>query len=384
FRPNTVYSITLAPGVADLRGNAIDSVTTLVFSTGPTIPTSSIGGVVFEWAEGKGAPKAVVEAIAPDSTAYITVADSIGRFRLASVPPGSYVLRAFVDGNNDRTVQPRESFDTVRVQLTDSVVTDLYAFVHDTLPVRIASVTPDDSLRVLKVTFDKPLAIDDTLNRTRFTLKRADSTIVPIRLVRTTAEEERARIARDSVRKDSVARVEQEKRRAAGLPPIDSAAIRRAQDSVIARRDSIDRARRLAAARQPARPGARPAPVIDTTPPPKPTRPIPATEIFITLDTTLEAGKGYRLLAGTLRGLSGRGRPAERAFATPRAKVDSTARDSAAAAGRRPPAQPSATPAATPAAPARTPATPAPASRDSVARPAVPDTVKKKPPAGWR
>jgi hypothetical protein len=208
--------------------------------------------------------------------------------------------------------------------------------------------------------------------------------------VRTAVEEERARLARDSVRKDSVARAEQEKRRAAGLPPIDSAAIRRAADSVAAQRDSIDRARRLAAQRQAQqRPGARSAPSarLDTTPPPKPARPVPTTEIFVTLDSALEAGKGYRLQAGALRALVGRPRPAERAFSTPKAKVDTTARDSAAAAARRPPgAAPAAPPAdARPAPPTPAPArSPSPARADSVVRPVPADTTKKKPPADTR
>lgn len=375
FRPNTVYTITLAPGIADLRGNGIDTATTIVFSTGPTIPTTALRGVIFDWTAGKGAAKAIVEAIAPDSTAYITIADSIGRFRLTSVPPGSYVLRGFVDGNNNRLAEPREAFDTVRVQLVDSLSLDLYAFVHDTLPVRIASVTPDDSLRVLKVTFDKGLAPDQPLAVERFSLKRADSSSVPIRIVRSAADEEKARVARDSVRKDSVARAEQEKRRAAGLPAIDSAAIRRAADSAVAIRDSVERARRLAAQRlaqrpgQRTAPGQRPLPPIDTTPPPKPSRPLPVTEVYITLGEPLLPGAGHRLVVAEVRGIVGRGRPAERAFSTPKAKADSSDSTGARGRGRGGAARDAARPGRADSARSVRPDSARPARRDSTARP---------------
>jgi hypothetical protein len=376
FRPNTVYTITLAPGVADLRGNAVDSATTIVFSTGASIPQTNLSGVIFDWTAGKGAPKAIVEAIAPDSTSYITIADSIGRFRITSVPPGTYVLRGFIDGNNNRTLEGRESFDTVRVQLTDSVRTDLYSFVHDTLGVRIADIAVVDSMTVLKVTFDKGLAPDQPLAVERFSLKRADSTQVPIRLVRSAEQQAAARLVRDSVRKDSVARAEQAKRVADGLPAVDSAAIRRAADSVAARRDSVDRARRLAAQRALAtgRPGQRPPPPVDTTPPPKPQRPIPVTELYITLGDTLPFDAAHRLMIRETRGIVGRGRDVERAFRTEKKKADSTSAAPGARGGptRRAPADSARPPGVT------SPGRPAPA--DSSRRPPVvrPDTVMRR------
>lgn len=378
FKPNTVYTVTLAPGIADLRGNGVDTSTTVVFSTGATIPSTVMRGVIFDWTAGKGAPKAIVEAIAPDSTAYITIADSIGRFRLASVPPGSYVLRGFIDGNNNRTADLRESFDTVRVQLADSLTLDLYAFVHDTLGVRIASVTPDDSLRVLKVIFDKGLAPDQPLAIERFSLKRADSSSVRIRLVRSAPDEAKAKLVRDSVRKDSVSRAEQAKRVAAGLPPIDSVAIRRAADSVAARRDSLERARRIAAQRAAAtlRPGQKGPPPIDTTPPPKPSRPIPVTELFITLEDTLAHDTGHRLVIQEVRGIVGRGRAVERAFRTEKARTDSAA---AGAAPGRAGARRGATPDSAGAARRDSATTRRPAADSTAVRPTPADTTRRLP-----
>ena len=47
--PNTAYTVTLLPGIADLRGNVRTTETVVSFSTGPTIPATSISGELFDW-----------------------------------------------------------------------------------------------------------------------------------------------------------------------------------------------------------------------------------------------------------------------------------------------------------------------------------------------
>ena len=74
FRPNTVYTITMLPGMTDLRGNSIKRDTTLTFSTGSTIPPTAIRGVIFDWVKGTVAPKALIEAWVPSDTNTIWVA----------------------------------------------------------------------------------------------------------------------------------------------------------------------------------------------------------------------------------------------------------------------------------------------------------------------
>ena len=57
FRPNTAYTITLLPGLTDLRNNRMKTGATIVFSTGPTIPTLRITGVAFDWGQEQPLPQ---------------------------------------------------------------------------------------------------------------------------------------------------------------------------------------------------------------------------------------------------------------------------------------------------------------------------------------
>jgi len=81
FRDNTAYTVTLLPGIADLRGNARKEASTTVFSTGGEIPPTALRGIVFDWVAGKPAQRAFVQAFRPGDTtfAWIATTDSIGR-----------------------------------------------------------------------------------------------------------------------------------------------------------------------------------------------------------------------------------------------------------------------------------------------------------------
>ncbi len=332
WRPNTVYSVQVASGVMDLRNNAIDTSMTIVFSTGGPIPSTNITGVAFDWVAGRAANKALIEAIAADSTTYQVLSDSIGRFDLRHVPIGEYAVRAILDRNNNRLLDPTEAFDTVRVALTQRADVELYTFPHDTVGLRITDVQAPaaDSLRVLRVIFDKPLAPDQLLTNPQFLLKRADSTAVNVVLVQTVADRQRADSLARKAREDSVAAATPRDTSALARARADSAAQRRRADSVAAVERAAREARRLAALR-----GGRPEASIDTTPAPKMKRPVVYNEVFITLETRLEPGKPYNLRVGGVRSLSGTVKAPSRNFVTPRA----TPADSAGPATptRRPP-----------------------------------------------
>jgi len=316
WRPNTVYSVQIAPGIQDLRNNAIDTALTVVFSTGGPIPTTSITGVAFDWVAGKAANKALIEAIAADSTAYQVLSDSIGRFDLRHVPIGEYTVRSILDRNNNRVLDPTEGFDTVRIALTQRADVELYAFPHDTVGLRITEVQAPaaDSLRVLRVIFDKPLAPDQLLTNPQFLLKRADSTAVNVVLVQTVPDRQRADSLVRKAREDSIAAATPRDTSALARARADSAAQRRRADSVAAVERAEREARRLAALR-----GGRPVAAIDTTPPPKMKRPLVYNEVFITLETALEPGKPHSLRVGGVRSLSGTAKAPTRNFVTPRA-----------------------------------------------------------------
>ena len=229
WRENAVYTVTLLPGIADLRGNVMRSGKTVIFSTGATIPDTRIAGIVYDWVNGIAARNASIEALAlPESLAYVARTDSVGAFVLAHLPPGRYALRAWLDANNNRGLDPREAYDSAGVELRDTASVTLLAFVHDTLPPRINTVEVVDSM-TLRVEFNQPLDPTQTVDTTRFRLTAADSSVVPLRSVLTAA-------AWDSLQRDSIARADTTRRpappRAAaplprGLPPRDTVVLPR-------------------------------------------------------------------------------------------------------------------------------------------------------------
>jgi hypothetical protein len=296
WQANTTYTITQLPGVSDLRGNADTAEHKYVFSTGPSRPSSLIRGIVFDWVAAKSAPKAYVEAIRlPDSLTWTEYADSVGRFVVQYVPPGRYLLRAFIDANNNRTLDRRELFDSATVVLADSVDRELLAFVHDSVGAGVAEVAVRDSVS-LRVNFDRPLRPGVPVTVAQFALKAADSSVVPITAVvlghafeKQQADSARAKAVEDSVARarkaDSAARANPQPPRPAPPPPTVS---------------------------------RRPATPRDTTPPPKPSAPIPETYAIITLARPIAPATTYRLRADSLKSLMGIARSSDRVFTTPR------------------------------------------------------------------
>jgi hypothetical protein len=160
--------------MADLRGNVSRAGGSTVFSTGGPIPQTKVVGRAFDWAAGAPAGGSLVQAVTPDSVIYITFADTTGRFVLAHLPPGSYSLRAVLDENRNRAIDPTEKFDTVTVTLTDSASVELFAYVRDSVPPRLSEVIVTDSL-TLRLIFDLPLDPAQTFSVTQFTVIGADS-----------------------------------------------------------------------------------------------------------------------------------------------------------------------------------------------------------------
>ncbi len=337
WKPNTVYSVMIKNGLQDLRNNAIDTTMQLVFSTGGPIPTTRIAGVAFDWVAGAGLSGAIIEAVAADSTTYQAVADTKGRYLLQYVPPGPYLVRAYGDRNSNRALDPIEAWDSVRVTLTQSADIEFYSFPHDSVGLRVASVTPMDS-GMVKVVFDKPYASGSTFGVEDIIITRPDSSRVRVRSVQTSAQRAQADSLRAAARADSLARVAS---RSDSTPALraraDSLArITRADSVAAAARAARDARAREARARASTR-GARSAPPVDTLPPPKMRRPAVSPELFVTLDTALAPQTQFRLSVTNVRSLSGTVRSPSRTFTTPRApKPDSGKSDSSSRGATRP------------------------------------------------
>ncbi len=275
WKPNAVYTVTLLPGITDLRGNVMPTGASVIFSTGPTIPETRIAGILYDWVGGTAARAGAVQAIAlPDSIVYVARTDTAGRFALAHLPPGSYALRAWIDANNNRDLDAREAYDSAAIVLRDTASVTLLAFVHDTLPPRINTVQVVDSM-TLRVELNQPLDPEQPLDTTRFRLTAPDSSAIALRAVFTADAWDRART-------DSLARADTTRR----------------------------------------------TPARQTPPPPRDSvvlpRPVPVARFIVVTAAPLQPEVSYRLIAVEARNLMGRTGTSARVFTMPaRAPADS-------------------------------------------------------------
>lgn len=304
FRANTTYSITLLPGLADLRGNVMKTGKTVIFSTGPTIPPYSVFGRVFDWLGERTAPRALVEVIRrPDSLRFVGAADSTGQFSVGPLDVGQYTVRAILDNNNNRGLDPGEPWDSVAVTVGGgaSPFVELLAIPRDTVPPRLLTVSVRDSVS-MTATFDKALNPELTIVPESFRIVSSDS--APLRVVRvlTRAQSDSLqKAAQDSaarVRDDSVARADTSRARADTVRPPPPAA---------GQPDTARLGGRVVA------------------PQPKPSRPPPPRELNVQVDsrTPFVPGKSYRVTVKDVRGLLGPARATERVIILPRARPDS-------------------------------------------------------------
>ena len=323
WRANTAYTITILPGVNDLKGTPSPYGYVLRFSTGATIPKAVLRGVAFDWVANRALPKATIQAISTTDTTlvHVTVADSTGRYELSTLPAGTYLVRAIDEKTPNRALDLREAWDTATVSISDSARADVYVFVHDTMPPRISELRLNDSVTI-SLQFDKPLKPGVAIPVSAVRVVNADSSVVEIESVMTLAEERVVQARADSVKQaaDTTLR-----------PGVEPPVARRTIDPT-RRRDSVISA-----------------------PPPEPQKASPATELVVKLRAPLLPATTYRVTVSGVRNLLDREGTSTRLLIVPR------------------PAPPDST--------RRTP----PVSRDSTTRPPVPpmrpDSTRRPPPA---
>lgn len=325
FRPNTVYTITMLPGLTDLHNNLRRNGASLTFSTGPTIPETIIRGRVFDWVAGQVSPRGFVQVFKPSDTTLVFVAqtDSTGAFVLPHLFPAEYKVRGFIDANRNRKLDRTEAWDTTSINLVDSARIEVLAFVHDTIGPHLTDVTLRDSVTI-RVTFDRGIDTAQHISANMFTVKGKDSTLVPIAQARSAAAFDSAADSANKARQDSIFRSDSARRAARGLGISDTAAARRREARIAARRDSALQLRR-----------------------PKMSRPSPVHEVVVQLGTPLQPGAYYRIRAIDVRGLLGATRSSDRVFSTPKALEDTAhgrSRADSLSRRRRAPITPSPTP----------------------------------------
>jgi len=324
WRPNTAYTVTIAPGLSDLGANATTQPIELRFSTGATIPTRTIRGTAFDWVGQKVAAGGRIEATLGNDTTLRWVArvDSTGVFTLRSLPDGPLHLRAFIDANNNRILDRTERWDTATVSAADTARREIYVFEHDSLGPSLSDITRTDS-SALKIRFTRPLLPGAVPDPSAFRVMRVkDSSLIAVRRIVSAGAYDTLLQARKKATADSTARAD------------TTAAGRRARaraDSLSAaqREDSVKRAQsaEIAKARDTTR----------TVLTAKPTRPAPWSEIVLELGEPVLANVPLQLSVKDAVGLSGAKRSSSRQFTyrppTPpkdSAKATPTARPGAA------------------------------------------------------
>ena len=181
WRPDRIYRVELLPGVTDLRSNRSVEGSVITFSTGAPRPQATLEGQIFDWTTSRPAPGAlVIASLLPDSLPYRGVADSSGRFSLGPLPQGDYLVTGVLDQSGDHRQDPREAYGSARVSRGKVAVGELWAFVHDTTPPRIQTVTVDDSTTAT-ITFSQKLDPRQRLGTKDATLRLLpDSTPVAV------------------------------------------------------------------------------------------------------------------------------------------------------------------------------------------------------------
>jgi hypothetical protein len=148
-----VYRVVLLPGIRDLFGNERRAPASLVFSTGPAVPNTAIGGTVFDKLTGRPATQVVVQASRmPDSVTYNTVGDSSAFFAMTHLPVGQYEVTAFIDQNRNRRRDPTEGASHPQAaslaREADTLVMILDVVPADTTPARVTNALARDSVEI--------------------------------------------------------------------------------------------------------------------------------------------------------------------------------------------------------------------------------------------
>lgn len=324
WKPNTAYTVTVLPGLSDLRANSATRGFRTIFSTGATIPSSALRGVAFDWMAGRAAPGARIEATTGGDTLlkWSIAADSSGRYSLTSLPPGQFLVRAYVDANNNGALDSREAWDSATVTISDSARTDFYAFPHDTLGARMSEVTIADSL-TLRLRFDRGLRPVFPLEGATFRVVRGrDSTEIPIARAGPAAAFDSLAREAAKAREDSVARADTSAAGRARRAREDSLRLRRQTDSIAAAQQASLRAARDTVTKEL---------------PPVMQRAVPPTEFVVVLQQPLPLDSPVRVFAQNVMSISGRRASSDRQVTRRRpAPADSTTRRPPATAAPSP------------------------------------------------
>ena len=311
WKPGRVYHLEVLPGIADLRRNSTKVRHTIIFSTGPPVPTSELQGTVLQWVEQHILANGLVRAqLLPDTIAYLAVTDSVGHFRLDAIPPGRYLVYAIVDQNNNRQRDRREAYDSAVVTLDTMQSLVLWTFVHDSIGPRLRQVDALDSVTA-RLTFSAPLdpaqPLDSLVLRV---LALPDSTPVKVARLYSSADYDSV-AARERAIADSIRAAHDTTKKAAPPPKKDTTADTTGRVAPVAPKSAVDTSALRALLRQ---------------------RPAPQDKIVVRVETPLKPEGKYYVEVRGARNLNGARADGHTVLVVPKPKPPPTAADSAKAA----------------------------------------------------
>jgi len=314
-----VYHLEVLPGITDLRRNIAKQRHTIVFSTGPPVPAGRLAGTAVQWVEQHLLTGGLIRAeLFPDTIAYLAVTDSLGNFALDALPPGTYLVYAVVDQNNNRRRDKREPFDSATVTLDSTASLVLWTFAHDSLGPRVRQVDPVDSVTA-RITFSIPLDPAESLDSLALrVLTLPDSTPVKVAGIYTSAAYDslaaRDRAVADSIRaaNDTTKQPARDTTKQAAPPaPNDTTTDTTARAARGARTPAVDTSALHALLRQ---------------------RPVPQDKLVLRFEAPLKPDSKYFVEVAGARNLNGAVATSHTVLVVPKPKPPPTPADSAKAA----------------------------------------------------
>ena len=243
WAPNRVYRVQLLPGVSDIRNNKGVRGGLVTFTTGAPVPDYTLRGAAYDWNASQPMRGGLIQAVLePDSLVYKGLTDSSGTYAFGPLPRGTYLVYVGLDQNRNGRIDPREAFDSVRVEPDSGKVPELFTFIHDTTPPRLTPPTVQDSI-TLNLTFTQKLDPYATYDSAAVrVLQLPDSTPLPVRRVMTAAEFDSISKGERTARTDSLQKARADSlAKAAGGP--DSARALKPDTTKRAGRDTVPGAR---------------------------------------------------------------------------------------------------------------------------------------------
>ena len=176
FQKNTTYSVSFRDGVQDITESNPASNLRLAFSTGSTIDSSSISGVVTDLFTEKESEKITVALFESDTfnifkhePIYFALTDKKGNFTISNIKTRPYFIYAFEDKNKNLKVESQnERFAFLKSSVhpdSTAINVSLKLYKADSRPIRVLSVRNAQGLSSIR--FNKSLTEIKVPNKSR-------------------------------------------------------------------------------------------------------------------------------------------------------------------------------------------------------------------------